>query len=68
MIIEIQSSVLRSINYRFTTGVLIVQFRDGRQKVFAGVSTDSVRELVLSNSPGRYYQHEIATSFRQIAP
>lgn len=62
----VESSVITSVGYDAKTNVLEVEFRTGRVYQYFLVPQSVYRELMRSESMGRYFNHEIRGSYNEV--
>jgi hypothetical protein len=63
---EVESSVIKSVGYDRKTNVLEVEFRTGRIYQYLLVPQSVYRELMRSDSIGKYFNAEIRGSYNEV--
>jgi hypothetical protein len=63
-LVELKSSVLVGADYDVPTRILTLAFMSGKQYQYADVPLTVYQELVLADSPGKYYGEHIRGHFK----
>jgi hypothetical protein len=68
--VRVDSSAVRAVRYKESSGELDVRFEKGRQYRYRGVSRSKFRALLAAESVGAFINQEIKPhhSFREIIP
>jgi hypothetical protein len=64
MIKQLKSSRIKSVEYKDSTEVLIVEFVKGGKYKYYAVPEKIYEELIVSESPGRYFDGLIKPNYR----
>lgn len=65
--VPVTSRIIESIYFSPEDGKLRLHFKNGEDRLFAGVGDCDVQAMVEAPSPGQYYIDHIRTRFRRIA-
>jgi hypothetical protein len=63
----VQSRKIKSVYFSQEDGQLRINFRNGEERLFVGVSEDQAHAMVEATSPGQHYIDHIRTRFVRLA-
>ena len=65
--LPVHSKMIASVYFRQEDGQLILRFKNGEERLFAGVPYEQALAISQSASPGRYYAEHIREQYRRVA-
>jgi hypothetical protein len=65
--LPLASKMIKEIYFSPSDGLLRIRMRNGEERLFGGISDDTVQALIAAPSPGRYYVQEIREKFQRLA-
>ncbi|WP_337266062.1 KTSC domain-containing protein [Oryzifoliimicrobium ureilyticus] len=65
--VSVNSRIIKSIYFRPEDGRLYIQFKNGEERLFEGVTEEAIHAMVAAPSPGQHYIDHIRTRFKRLA-
>ncbi len=66
-IFDVQSRIIKKIAFHPANGQLWIQFRNGKERLYANVPRAAVDDLMAAVSPGQHYLDHIRNRFPRMA-
>ncbi|MDL2410171.1 KTSC domain-containing protein [Rhizobium calliandrae] len=65
--LKVSSRIIKSVFFHPDDGRLYIRFKNGEERLFAGVPEEAALAMVESASPGQHYIEYIRTRFERVA-